>query len=302
LLRKTALLFALPALIWGSTWYVIKFQIGVTDSLVSVGLRFALASTLLFLYIAFRRLPCRFHWRQHVFMVLQGTCLFGLNYWLIYLAEAHLTSGLVAVIFSQIVFANILLSFILLKAPLKPAVVFGALMGFAGIILIFNREIRILNFSDKNFISMLLAFASVLFASMGNILSARNQKHRMPIVQTNAFGMLYGSVAVLMLALLTGSSWVIDTRPQYIFSLLYLALFGSVIAFGAYLTVLGRIGPDRSGYFALVTPPIALLLSTFFEDYRWTWQAIMGVLLILAGMSLALRHKLKRRNQMPSSI
>ena len=285
------ILFLIPSLIWGSTWYVIKFQIGDTDPMFSVGYRFALAGGILMLYSKLVGLNLKFTLKNHVFIALQGACLFGINYWLVYMAEEHLTSGLVAVIFVGLIFMNVALSALFLRYPVRKNVIVGGLIGVSGIVLIFKDELRMFDFSDHNFVAFLLALGSVMLASTGNILSAHNQKQKLPVIQTNAFGMLYGSIIVLSIALLSGKTISIDLNFSYLSSLAYLSIFGSIFAFTAYLNLLGNIGPDRSGYISLVMPVIALILSTIFENYQWTIYGFIGLLLILTGILLALQRK-----------
>ena len=122
---KNAFLFLVPTLIWGSTWYVIKFQVGDVDPILSVSYRFLLAGLLLLIGLRFSS-----HWRsfsihEHRFIALQGLMLFGFNYWLIYMSELYLTSGLVGLIFSLLVFFNILNARILLKQAIESKVILG---------------------------------------------------------------------------------------------------------------------------------------------------------------------------------
>ena len=292
---SNTVLFLIPAFIWGSTWYAIKFQIGNTDPLFSVGYRFLLAGSILLIYSKLMGLPLRFSTSQHLYIALQGACLFGINYWLVYMSEEYLTSGLVAVIFSGLIFMNVFLSAILLRAPVRKNVIYGGLIGIVGVGLIFKDELTVFDFSDKNFVAFLMAVSSVVLASFGNILSARNQRNKIPVIQTNAFGMLYGSLLVTTIAFLSGKSMTIDLNPSYLISLGYLAIFGSVIAFTTYLNLLGRIGPDKAGYFSLVMPVIALLISTVLEDYHWTLTAFIGAVLILGGIFLALIRPEKKQ-------
>jgi len=222
-------------------------------------------------------------------MALQGMFLFGINYWLVYIAEEHLKSGLVAVIFSTIIFLNIFNGLIFLKLKIRLNVLSSALIGFVGIILVFKDEIINFNFSSNKSSSLILAFLSVGIASLGNITSAYNQKNKLPVVQTNAYGMLYGSLLMLILVFITNTPLTFDVSLPYFSSLIYLAVFGSVIAFWGYLTLLGKIGADRAAYVTLVFPIIALLLSTFFEEYMWSLFALIGVVLITAGNFLVLK-------------
>lgn len=286
---KNLILFTIPSLIWGSTWLAITFQLGVVDPLVSVFYRFLLAAIILFTYCSIIKINLKYSAKQHFFMALQGTFLFGINYWLVYLAEVHLKSGLVAIVFSTIIFLNILNGVIFLKSNIRLNVVISALIGFVGIILVFKDELLSFNFSGDKSTALILAFISVIIASLGNITSAYNQRNKLPVVQTNAYGMLYGSLLMLGLIFITGTSISFDASFQYIGSLIYLAVFGSVIAFWSYLTLLGKIGADRSAYVTLVFPIIALLLSTFFEEYTWSLFALLGVVLITIGNFLMLR-------------
>ncbi len=284
-------LFLIPSLIWGSTWYAIKFQIGVTDPLYSVAFRFFLAAFVLIAFISVKGESIRFSWKSHRYFMLQGVCLFGINYWLVYMSEEHLTSGLVAVIFGGLIFLNVFLSALFLKSKIHTPVVVGGVIGTVGIGLIFKDELSVFDFSDMNFVAFLMALGAMTLASFGNILSAYYQKRQMPVMQSNAFGMLYGAIMVLVIALLMGKPFVFDTSVSYSVALVYLSVFGSVIAFNTYLSLLGKIGPGKAGYISLSMPVIALLFSTFLEGYQWTAASIFGLLMILAGMYIALQRK-----------
>jgi len=286
---KDFILFSIPTFIWGSTWLVITFQLGVVDPLVSVFYRFLLAAIILFAYCGSKQMNLKYSVKQHFFMALQGTFLFGINYWLVYMAEVHLKSGLVAVVFSTIIFLNIFNGLIFLKSKVRLNVLASALIGFVGIVFVFKDEILNFNFSSDKSSSLILAFLSVIVASFGNITSAYNQRNKLPVVQTNAYGMLYGSLLMLVLVFIIGRPVNFDISFQYISSLIYLAVFGSIIAFWGYLTLLGKIGADKAAYVMLAFPIIALLLSTMFEEYTWGLFAFLGIALITTGNFLMLK-------------
>jgi drug/metabolite transporter (DMT)-like permease len=292
---ENAGLYLLTSFIWGSTWLAIKYQLGVVAPEVSIVYRFALAAAILGVYVWLRRLPMRFSLREHGFIALQGAFLFSINYVLVYLSEQTLASGLVAVIFSTIILMNVLLGALLLGDPIRPQVLVGGVVGLAGLTLVFWPELAGLRLSGVGSLGLVLSLVGAVSASVGNIVSARNQRHGLPVVQTNALGMAYGALFTLGFALLRGAPLRFDPSPGYVLSLFYLAIFGSVIAFGGYLTLLGRIGPDRSGYIAIVFPVVALALSTLFEGLRWSLPSILGVLLVVVGNGLAL----SRRRQPP---
>lgn len=286
-------LFIIPTLIWGSTWYAIKFQLGEVDPLLSIAYRFGIAGIIMFGYSFIAKKNLKFSSADHFYIFLQGICLFGFNYWLVYLAELNLTSGLLSVIFSSLIFLNIIFSSIFLKSKLNRLVLLSAFLGISGTVLIFRSEIKVLDFNDKNFIALLLSFISVICASAGNILSAYNQKRKLPVIQTNAFGMTYGAIAMFLIAIFSGKSFQFEFTPEYTISLFYLAIFGSVVAFSLYLKLLGNIGPDRAAYAVLVIPVIAMIVSTIFEDFKWDKFSFLGIAILMAGNILALRTKTK---------
>lgn len=283
--------YLLTVLIWGSTWLGIKFQLGSVEPALSVVYRFSLAALLLFVWCQLRRLPMRFSRGEHFCMASQGVLLFALNYLLFYLAEQQIASGLAAVVFSTIVVMNLLNGRIFLGTPVELRVLWGGALGLFGLLLLFWPEMTTVDFSGSVISGLLLSFAATYLASLGNILSARNQRQNLPVVQTNAFGMAYGALFMSGVVLVSGSPLTIDLSAPYLLSLAYLALFGSVIAFGCYLSLIGRIGPGRAAYATLLFPVVALILSTIWENYHWSTPAVGGVLLILGGNYLALKKK-----------
>jgi drug/metabolite transporter (DMT)-like permease len=285
------LFYAATVLIWGSTWIGIKLQLGVVDPMLSVGYRFALASVLLLLWCRFKKLPMRFSASEHLFIALQGTFLFAMNYLLFYFAELYIASGLAAVIFSTILLMNMVNGALFLRSSIDLKVVAGGTLGLAGIVLVFRPEISSFTLENHGLRGIILCVAATYLASLGNIISARNQKRKLPVVQTNAFGMTYGAVLMLLLAVFSGKSFYIDCSFTYLASLVYLSVFGSIIAFGCYLSLIGNIGADRAAYSTLLFPLVALAISTIWEGYHWTGSAISGVALILSGNLLMLQRK-----------
>ena len=286
-----ATLYLVTVLIWGSTWLAIKYQLGVVSPELSITYRFGLAALILVLYSLLRRLPMKFSLKTHAFFALQGLLLFSLNYLLVYLAEGYLTSGLVAIIFSLIVVLNVFFGAIFLHNPVRVRVMVGAGLGLVGLAFVFWPELSALSLSSQKMLGMLLALLSTISASLGNVVSARNQRSKLPVIQTNAYGMLYGALFMLLFAVIRGTGLAFDTSASYILSLLYLAVFGSVIAFGAYLTILGNIGLDRAAYVTVLFPVIALLLSTLFEGLSWGIYQLVGVLLILLGNAVVVTKR-----------
>jgi drug/metabolite transporter (DMT)-like permease len=284
-------LYLLTVLIWGSTWLVIKFQLGQVSPIVSVGWRFALAAAMLLAYARLRQRSLRFPARDHGWIVLQGVLLFGINYIWVYQSEQYLTSGLVAVMFSLVVFLNLFGMRVFFGLPIRPVAVFAALLGVGGVALIFGRELWSVSSAGSEWRGLLLAFGATVVASFGNMVATRNHRRGLPVLQLNAWSMLYGSLFVCAMAVASGAQFAFDFSWPYIGSLLFLALFGSAVAFGAYLTLMGRIGADRASYTAVAIPIVALLLSTAFEHLRWHLETFAGVAACVGGIALALQRR-----------
>ncbi|MBU2393873.1 MAG: DMT family transporter, partial [Gammaproteobacteria bacterium] len=233
---------------------------------------------------------------QHGWMALQGLFLFCLNYLLIYLATSDLTSGLIAVVFSSIVLMNILNGALFFGRPVDTKTLLGALLGIVGIAFVFWPELAGLETNGSAFWGLILSIAGTYIASLGNMLSSKNQQQQLPVVQTNVFGMAYGAGVMAIVALTQGIMPVFNTSVSFSLSLLYLSLFGSVLAFGAYLTLVGRIGPAKAAYTMVLFPIVALGISTWFENYHWSWSALIGVGVVALGNLIILlpAAKLKR--------
>lgn len=282
------LLYGATVLIWGSTWLAITFQLGSVAPAVSVAYRFALAAVLLFAWAIWRALPLRFGARDHGFMALLGLTLFSVNYVLFYFASQSLTSGLVAVVFSTIIVMNIVNGWLFLHRRPSGRTVLGAAVGLVGIALVFWPELAAFDLARAGSLGLVLSVAATAVASLGNTISARNQANGLPVLQVNAFGMAYGAAFQVVFALVRGDSFGFDPAPSYWLSLLYLSVFGSIIAFGCYLRLLGRIGADRAAYAAVMFPVVALALSTLFEGFVWTPGTLAGVGLTVIGNVLVI--------------
>jgi drug/metabolite transporter (DMT)-like permease len=285
---KNMLLFLVPSFIWGSTWYAIKFQLGEVSALLSVAYRFGLASFILLVICFIKKENMRFGWKIHLLFLIQGLLLFGLNYWLVYEAEKYLTSGLIAVIFSIMVFSNAIFGAILLKSKITLPIIIGGILAITGTALMFKREIAFMFSQESILFALGLSLVSVLLASWGNVISAYAQQSKVPLLQLNAFSMLYGSLAVFILSIFLGMHLRFDTRNSYIFSLIYLAVFGSVVAFSSYLKILGRVGPAKASYAIIFVPVIAMIFSTIFESYHWQQSAIAGMPILVLGNLVAM--------------
>ena len=104
----------------------------------------------------------------------------------------------------------------------------------------------------------------------------------------HAWGMLYGTVGMLVVIIIEGKSFTFVFNPYYIGSLLYLSLFGSVVAFACYLTLLTRIGAQKASYANIIFPAVAVVISTLVEGFSWNLCVVIGLILMLVGNIMVL--------------
>jgi len=287
---STFQLFSVCVLIWGSTWIAITFQLGVVAPEMSVGYRFLLASAALFGYCRWRGLPLGFGLRQHLDYALFGAFMFCIGYVLIYHAETYIVSGVVAVGYSSSPMINMLAARVFFGTPMSRRVAVAALFGVAGIVCIFWPELGKLSASRSAELGALLTILAVLASSAGNMAALRNQKRGYSTWSRMAWGMLYGGALALTIGVAAGRPLAFDPAAGYVFSLVYLALFGSVVTFSCYITLIGRIGAARVAYVGVMVPIVALAISFFFEKFAWGWLTTAGVALSVMGNVLMLRQ------------
>jgi drug/metabolite transporter (DMT)-like permease len=289
-LRSAPALFAIATLIWGSTWLAITFQLGVVAAEVSVAYRFALAALILALWCRATGRSLAFSRRDHLFLVVQGVLMFGANYVAVYEAERYVTSGLVAVLFSTIVFTNPIGMRIVYGAALARRTLFAALLGVAGVVLLFLPELLTVKSSASTALGIAFGLAGTLLATGGNLIAVRNHDAGVGVLEGATWGMAWGAATAALIAALIGAPWTFDPSARYVLSLVYLALFGSVVAFAAYLTLIKKIGVVLASYTGVAIPVVAVLLSTLFEGFAWTWTAVLGAVLAATGNFIALKR------------
>ncbi len=288
---QTIFLYITVVLIWGSTWAAIPYQLGVVDAEVSVGYRFGIAAIGLYLYALISRRQIRLPRSAYPFVLLQGTLLFCLNYFLMYYGTARITSGLVAVLFSSIILFNTVFERLFFKTKIDERVMLASALGLTGIVMIFWHEVSIVSLGDETVVGIILVLLGTLIASLGNMAAVVNTSRALPVVAVNAHGMAWAAALSLTLSVLLGRELTFSFEQGYILSLAYLAVFGSAIAFGCYLALIRRIGSARAAYSSVLLPIIALTISTVVENYEWTLVAAAGISLTLVGNWLILSSR-----------
>lgn len=294
-LMNNHLLYVITVIIWGSTWIAINYQLGDVAPEASIVYRFGLAAVIMFAYCHYKKMPLYFPAKHHVQLFAFGLCLFACNYYLLYNAQAHINSALTSIAFSTLMIVNIANARLWFKTRITRQVYYGGFLGLAGIVILFWPQINTVELGKTTLIGLGFCMVGVLFASTGNMISIKNQQKNMAVLPATAWGMLYGSLFMLVIALIQGKDFSFSYTLPYISSLLYLSLFGSVIAFGCYLTLLNNIGAHKASYATIMFPAVAVVISTFFEGFIWDSYTFTGLGLMLLGNLLVLAKPRKRK-------
>lgn len=282
------LLYAIVVLVWGSTWFAIKLQLGPVAEELSVAYRFGLASLCLFAYARARGQTLGIDRRDYLPVMLQGLLMYSISYVLVYFASRYVTTGLIAVLYSSIVILNGALERLFYARPVDRRLGLAAAVGLSGTLLVFWPEVSALSLDDETLVGVMWSLGSVLFAALGNMAAIRNTSRGIPVLLINAHGMAWGALSSFVVVIALDRPVTFSLDPGYIASLAWLSILGSCVAFGAFIALLKQIGAGRASYVSILFPIIALLISTLFEGYRWHIEAFAGVFLILAGNWLVL--------------
>lgn len=283
-------LYAITVFAWSTSWIALKMQVGVVAPEVSVAWRFMLAAALMIGWVVVSGGRLRFGLADHLRFAGQGALIFSTNFYLFYLGGQYLASGLLSVVFSLASVFNLLLAAAVFGQRIEPRVALGATVGFAGIGLIYWPEIAGTELDHDALVGLILCISGTLFFCSGNMMATFNRRRGLPLVSTNAWGMVYGAAIMTAVALVNGRSFEVEWTLPYLGGLVWLAVVSSVIAFASYLTLLGRIGAARAGYATVIFPVFALAISTVFEGYVWTLPAIAGLGAVMVGNLIVLRR------------
>lgn len=288
---RVQLPFWVCTLIWGTTWIVIRDQLGVVPPSWSIAYRFAVAAVAMFGWCLIAREPLGIGRRgQAIAMIVAGAIFFG-NFNFVYRSEEHITSGLVALIFALLIVPNTILSRIFLGTRSTPRFFAGAALAMGGIALLMVEEYRAAPSGGNVGLGIVLVCCGVMSASIGNVIQASASAKALPTASLLAWATLWGTIFNAVYAFVTAGPPTFDDRTGYWLGVVYLGVFASAIAFLTYFIVIRRVGAAVAAYSSIITPVIAMLLSTLFEGYRWTTIAAAGCALALAGLVIALTSK-----------
>ncbi len=287
--RTVAVPFIIFTAIWGSTWIVIRDGLGVAPAQWSVTYRFLISAVAMVAIAVAKRDSLRIDRKGLLAASILGFCQFCINYNAVYLAERHITSGVVATVFALLLIPATLMGWAFLGDRPTARFMWSSLVAVAGIFLLFLHEMHEHATSSGAVMAGIgLTLVGMLGASIANVLQARPEIRAYPLYGLLAWSMGLGAVIDAIVAYISCGSPVFDTSLGYWAGVLYLALVASVVTFSLYYPVVRKIGPAKAAYSSVIVPIIAMGFSSWFEGYRWSLLNIAGALLAIGGMAGAL--------------
>jgi len=280
---------AVCALIWGTTWYAITFQLGTVDPVASIVWRFGLASAILFVLCRVTGRSVRLTRFQHLAAAAQGGLAFGVSYALVYAAEARVSSAIVAVAFAGMALMNLIMFRLVERQSARRGVWIGAGLGALGVAVMSGGELIGADLGPAATLGVIFSLLAAAASTGGNYFAWRGQTAGSEVLPMTAWAMAYGTLGLGLFGLVTGVHWTLDLSPAYLISLVYLSVFGSVIAFALYLNLGRSHGYTLASYIGALTPVIATIVSVVFEGARFQWTALAGLVLVIAGQVLVIR-------------
>ena len=285
---KNTLLYIVTVLIWGTTWFAIEFQLGQVAVEISLIYRFALAALLILVVSKLRGLNLKYTVSQHFYIALLGLFNFCLNYFVLYEAQNYLSSAMTSIGFSMLLLVNIINTRLFFGKRITAKTYLGAAFGITGLVVLFWPELANYQTDNSSLYGLGLILAGVIFASLGNMISVRNSMHNYPVFETSGLAMLYGTAFLTIIAWYNNTAFTISFKLNYLLSLGYLAIFGTVVAFYSYFYLLKNIGPEKASYSIVMFPVVAVVVSSFYEAFEWTESTVFGFALVATGNLLML--------------
>lgn len=280
--------FLFVTLIWGSTWIVIKGQLGTVPPGWSVEYRFFVGAAAMFAYAAMRRERLWLSGPAWGFAVVLGVAQFAFNFNFLYRAEQHITSGLAAVLFALLIVPNTLLGRLFLKTKIEPRFLAGAGIAIVGVGLMILHEYRSAAIgADEVLIGTALTLAAVMSASAANVMQGTRLARAQSMVVMIAWAMLFGALGDAVYAWITAGSPSIDPTAAYIGGALYLGVIASAMTFPLYFNIIRQVGPGQAAWSSVLIPIIAMTFSTALEGYRWAPLSVAGAVVALIGLVIA---------------
>ena len=277
------LLYAFVVVVWGLTWFAIRLQLGTTPAETSIFWRFLISAAVMWVGLAVTGRLKRVPLRGHLWFAALGLVLFSGNFLLFYNAETFVVSGVVSVVFAMAAGFNVFNQWLFRGEAPALRTLAGALLGALGVALLFADQLAATSAMGGSALGLVLALGGTYCFSLGNLASRPATRAAGDLPNAIARAMTWGAAFLAVVVSVRGLPFRPSSDPLYVGALLYLAAIGSAAGFTAYLALVARVGPERAAYTTVLSPVIALAVSSLFEGYRWSPWALVGAPLILIG-------------------
>jgi len=279
---KVFLAYLVICLIWGSTWIAIRVGLESLTPLFSAGLRFSLASIMIFVLMKIKSIPLQTDKVSIRLYLLMGFFSFVIPFGLVYWAEQFVPSGMAAVLFAVYPFLVVIFSFIRLPSEsIGFYKIFGTILGFVGIVIIFSDSF------EGDLTNYLIGmFAVVLSGIMQAWIAVSIKKfgNHLHSLSMNFIPMVIAGISMIVIAFFTEDLSTIRMDENAVLSVLYLAFFGSVITFTTFYWLIKRINLVILSLIAFITPIVALILGYFIYSEVLSTRHFIGAAIVLTGV------------------
>jgi drug/metabolite transporter (DMT)-like permease len=291
---KARLIWLVLCCIWGSTWLFIKLGLADLPPLTFAGIRFVIASAILFTIILIRRSPFPRGRRQWLLLAITGVLSFSLNYGLVFWGEPYISSGLAALLQATLPACGLVIAhFYLPQERMTPSKIGGVVLGVVGVGVVFSNQLSVAG--PRALAGCVALVLSSLFTAFSNVL-VKAHAQRVDPAMLAAGQMLFGLMPLLLIGIpLEGNPFAFHWTPTALIALLYLAVVGSVIAFMLYYWLVRHMDVTKTMLIALVTPVVAVLLGKVVLNEELSWRTFAGGAMIILGIGFIAAEKLMRR-------
>jgi putative membrane protein PagO len=289
---KIAAGFITICMIWGSTWLVIRVGLNSLTPIIAVGLRFSTAALLMFLLFKSKSLTLQKDSLSIKLYIFLGFFSYLIPFGLVYWSEQFIPSGLTSILFAVLPFGVIIFSKLMMKeSVISFNQVVGVILGFIGIIVIFSESLE-MEFSGY-FLGMSAALFAALMQAYVAVVIKKHGKH-LNIMTMNFIPLLMTGVLMTAGGIIfeNHSVWIFDWKA--IGSIIYLALFGTVIAFSVYYWLIKKMNLVILSLNSFISPIIAVILGWLILSEKLSWQTLAGSILVLIGVLFANLQRFKK--------
>lgn len=294
-MQSNIVLFLGALLFWSATWSIIGLtQVNIDlDPTISVFIRFILAGLIILAYVILTNRKLIFSLKEHLYFFILGIFLYSGNYIFFYHSNVYLPSNIPATVFCLLTIFNILGEKFIFKKPITSMTLSGALLGIAGIGIIFYQDFVNFNLNSGTTLGLMFALFATLSASAGNLIAIYNKRnYNIPLLQNVAFAMIYGALVALIVSFIKGAEFYVPINNfSYLLGLAYLIIFGSIISFLCYIRFIENTSASTGGYIGVIMPILALIISMIFEDVKPDIFFLTGLPVALIGLLLILKQE-----------